>query len=98
MRANIDATGGIVFSQAVLLALIDRGLSREDAYKIVQGAAAAAWDHGADFRTELLADPQAGELLDAAVLEALFDPLPHVANIGGVFDRLQKLPGEGGAE
>jgi adenylosuccinate lyase len=91
MRANIDATGGVVFSQAVLLALIDRGLSREDAYRIVQDAAAAAWDRGADFRAELLADPEAGELIRPDELDAVLDPLPHIANLGGVFDRLSKL-------
>jgi adenylosuccinate lyase len=91
MRANIDATGGVVFSQAVLLALIDRGLSREDAYRIVQDAAAAAWDRGADFRAALLADPQAGALVGPDELHALLDPLPHIANLGGVFDRLEKL-------
>jgi adenylosuccinate lyase len=94
MRTNIDATGGVVFSQAVLLALIDRGLTREDAYRIVQGAAAASWDLGADFREVLLADPQASELLDAQELDALLDPLPHIAHLSGVFDRLEKLPGE----
>jgi adenylosuccinate lyase len=94
MRANIEATGGVVFSQAVLLALINRGLSREDAYRIVQDAAAAAWDRGADFRAELLADPQAVDLIRPDELDAVLDPLPHVANLGGVFDRLSKLPGE----
>jgi adenylosuccinate lyase len=91
MRANIDSTGGVVFSQAVLLALIARGLSREAAYRIVQGAAAAAWDQGADFREELLADPQVSTLIDAGELDALLDPLPQIANLGGVFDRLEKL-------
>jgi adenylosuccinate lyase len=90
MRANIDATGGAVFSQAVLLALIDRGLSREDAYRIVQGAAAAAWDRGADFRSGLLAEPEVAARLGAEELDALLDPLPHIANLGGVFDRLEK--------
>ena len=91
MRANMEDTGGVVFSQAVLLALIDRGLSREDAYRIVQGAAAAAWDRGADFRSELLGDPQLRERLGPEELDALLDPLPHIANLGGVFDRLEKL-------
>src|ERR671934_1925091 len=81
MRANIDATGGVVFSQAVLLALIDRGLSREDAYRIVQGAAAAAWDRGADFRVEVLADPQAGALIGPDELDALLDPSWYLRNV-----------------
>jgi adenylosuccinate lyase len=91
MRANVEATGGVVFSQAVLLALIDRGLSREDAYRIVQDAAAAAWDRGADFRSELLGDLQVRDRLAPDELDGLLDPLPHIANLGGVFDRLQKM-------
>src|SRR5688500_3983302 len=50
MRDNLLAHGGIAFSQTVLLALVDSGLSRDDAYRIVQRAAAAAWDEGASFR------------------------------------------------
>jgi adenylosuccinate lyase len=91
MRVNVDATRGTVFSQSVLLALIDRGLSRQDAYRIVQEAAAAAWDRGADFRSELLGDPQVRERLSPEDLDALLDPLPHIANLDGVFDRLSKL-------
>src|SRR5207248_1374215 len=67
------------------------GLAREDAYRIVQGAAGAAWDRGADFRSELLGDPQVRERLAPDDLDALLDPLPHIANLGGVFDRLHKL-------
>ena len=91
MRANLEATGGLAFSQGVLLALVDRGVSREEAYGIVQRAAAASWDRGGDFRAELLREPKVRELLSEADLERLFDPAPFVANLGGVFDRLEKM-------
>src|SRR5437016_1237583 len=50
MRANLDSTGGVFFSQKVLLALVDRGMSRDEAYAVVQRAAAESWDRGAHFR------------------------------------------------
>jgi adenylosuccinate lyase len=91
MRENLESTGGVVFSQGVLLALIDRGLSREESYEIVQSAAAAAWDRGEDFRAELVREARVRELLSGHELEGLFDPAPFVANLDGVFDRLEKL-------
>jgi adenylosuccinate lyase len=94
MRENALALGGIAFSQSVLLALVDAGLAREDAYRIVQRAAAEAWDEGASFRDAIAADPEVTALLDAAALDALFDPARFLANLGGVFDRLEKLPVE----
>jgi adenylosuccinate lyase len=94
MRGNALALGGIAFSQSVLLALVDAGLARDDAYRIVQRAAAQAWDEGASFRDAIAADPQVTALLDAAALDTLFDPSRFLANLGGVFDRLEKLPVE----
>ena len=90
MRAQVDSLGGIAFSQTVLLGLVDAGLSRDEAYRIVQRAAAAAWDHDASFRTAIEAEPQAANL----DLDALFDPTRFLANLGPLFDRLEKLPVE----
>ena len=95
MRENLDANGGIAFSQPVLLALVDAGLSRDDAYRIVQRAAAAAWDEGASFRESVSSDPEVRERLDAAEVAALFDPARFLRNLGPVFERLEKLPVEG---
>ncbi len=92
MRENLDAGGGLAYSQAVLLALVDKGLSRDDAYRIVQSAAAAAWDRGGDFRTELGSNPEVARLLPPDELGALFDPKRFLRNLDGVFDRLAKLP------
>ena len=92
MRAHVEANGGIAFSQTVLLALVDAGMERDEAYRVVQSAAAAAWDDGASFRATIEGDPRVTGLVDLASLDALFDPARFLRNLGGVFDRLEKLP------
>jgi adenylosuccinate lyase len=87
MRENLNLGGGLVYSQAVLLALVDRGISREEAYDIVQRAAAAAWDEGADFRERLLADERLP--LSEGELAPLFEP--RLDHLDAVFARLDKL-------
>ncbi|MGH2724293.1 MAG: adenylosuccinate lyase [Actinomycetota bacterium] len=89
MRANIHTAGGLVFSQPVLLALIDAGMGREQAYRIVQRAAAAAWDEGADFRASLAANPTVRERLSEERLAAAFEP--RLEHLDAVFARLEKL-------
>jgi len=96
MREQVESLGGIAFSQSVLLALVDAGLARDGAYRIVQRAAAQAWDEGASFRDAVGSDPEVTARLDAATLKDLFDPSRFLRNLGGVFDRLQALPVEGG--
>jgi adenylosuccinate lyase len=90
MREHVDSLGGIAFSQSVLLALVDAGRPRDDAYRIVQHAAAAAWDDGRSFREAIEADPAAAGI----DLDAVFDPSRFLANLGPLFDRLEKLPVE----
>ena len=90
MRAQVDSLGGIAFSQTVLLGLVDAGISRDEAYRIVQQAAATAWDDDASFRAAIEAEPRAADL----DMDALFDPTRFVANLGPLFDRLEKLPVE----
>jgi adenylosuccinate lyase len=85
MRENLGAGGGVVYSQQVLLALIDRGMSREDAYRVVQEAAAATWDRGAGFGEEIRSR---ADLPDEA-LDDLFRP--RLEHLDGVFARLEKL-------
>ena len=95
MEAHVWSRGGIAFSQSVLLALVDAGMPRDDAYRIVQRAAAAAWDEDASFREAIEADPEVREHLDDATLAELFDPRRFLRNLGGVFEKLEKLPVEG---
>jgi adenylosuccinate lyase len=93
MRENLDVGGGLVFSQNVLLALVDAGMSRDEAYTAVQVAAAKTWDLGASFRSEIEADEQVRSLLGDRTAE-LFDPARELRNLDGVFDRLRKIPVE----
>ena len=72
MRANLEAGGGLVFSQQVLLALVAAGLAREEAYGIVQGHARSALDEGHDFRAALAADPRVAAALPGERLTACF--------------------------
>ena len=94
MLENLGAHGGIASSQSVLLALVEAGLARDDAYRIVQRAAAAAWDEDASFRERIAADPEVRAVLDEAAVAALFDPARFLRNLGPMFERLEKLPVE----
>jgi adenylosuccinate lyase len=88
MRRNLDALGGLHYSQRVLLALTQAGMSREDAYKAVQRNAMAAWENRRDFRGELEKDPEIGKLLDRQQLDALFDPDFYLRNVDTIFARV----------
>jgi len=90
MRENLQVGGGLAFSQNVLLALMGAGLAREEAYTIVQTAAAAAWDEGASFRDLLAADARVRERIGGR-LDELFDPVAALRNLDVVFDRLEKV-------
>ena len=94
MRANLEAGGGLVHSQAVLLALVDAGMGRDEAYDLVRSAAAEAWDGGGSFRDAVASHAGVSDLLDGEALDAIFDPERYLANLGGVFERLEKLPVE----
>jgi adenylosuccinate lyase len=89
MAENLEATHGLVYSQRVLLALIDEGLSRDEAYAMVQRAAADVWEHDGSFAEAVSASAQ--DRLDPARLDHLFDPAWFVRNLDGVFTRLEKL-------
>ena len=87
MQANLDASHGLVFSQPVLLALVQSGTTRDEAYRIVQRNAMQAWDEGVDFRTLLEADAD----VDNAVLDDAFDLHRSLKNLGRIFDRLDGI-------
>jgi len=92
MRANLESTGGLVYTSAVLLDLVEAGLSREDAYALVQAAAMQTWDTGRPFRETLRAAADAaGQKLDETRLEEVMRPERYVARLGPVFDRLSSL-------
>jgi len=88
MRENLDRSYGLVFSQRVLLALIETGLSRQDAYAIVQRNAMAAWRERTPFLDLLLGDAEVTGRLKESELRALFDYGFYLQNIGATFERL----------
>ena len=90
MRENLQVGGGLAFSQNVLLALVDAGLPRDEAYAIVQDAAATAWDDDASFRELVTSDPRVRERLGER-LDELFNPAAALRNLDVVFDRLEKV-------
>ena len=90
MQKNMDAYGGIIFSQRVLLALVGKGLTREVAYKIVQRNALSARDTDGSFRENITADPEALAHLSKAEMIALFDYQYTIRNIDIIFDRVLK--------
>ncbi len=88
MKRNMAKTFGLFYSQRVLLALIDRGLSREEAYDLVQQLAMQAWEEEKDFLSLLKGDRRIERWLGGEELERLFDPAVHLANIDTIFKRL----------
>ena len=93
MRRNLWSSHGLVFSQPVLLALVNAGYSRDDAYRIVQRNAMSAWDTGTDFRTLLERDPEM--TLDKETLDEAFDlerSLRHLDRVAAALDELRITP------
>ena len=87
MKQNIGATHGAVFSQEVLLALVEAGLTREEAYKIVQNHALKALQNGKDFRTEIVNDPVVKKNLKDETLQSIFDWERKLKNIHQIIER-----------
>ena len=85
MRANLEATGGIFFSQRLLLALVESGLGRDEAYRAVQRHALRAWDEGLDFRGLVRSDPQIASRVE---LGAVFDLGAYTKHVDAVFARV----------
>lgn len=88
MRQNMDITRGLLFSQRVLLALIDKGMNRQDAYKIVQRNAMKTWMENKKFLTLLKADADVAKALPVKELEALFDYSYYVRYVDDIYARL----------
>ncbi len=92
MRANLDSTGGLIYSSAVLLELVSSGLAREDAYALVQAAAMDTWNSGTPFRDTLRKHAATrGQQLDEAALEPVFQPDQYTTRLAPVFERLARL-------
>lgn len=85
MRENLELTRGLIHSQPVLLRLTERGLSREDAYRLVQRHAMRVWETGEDFRSLLAADPEVRRHLTEQDLDELFDLQRHFRDVDRTF-------------
>jgi len=88
MKANIDATRGLIFSQSVLLALTKKGLTREEAYQVVQRNSLKAWKDGLDFRELVAADPDVARVLRPKDIERCFSLAPYLDKIDYIFERV----------
>ncbi|MEZ4269034.1 MAG: adenylosuccinate lyase [Myxococcota bacterium] len=88
MRENLDRTHGLVFSQRVLLALVEKGLPRQEAYVLVQRNAMPAWEQGKDFLTLLLADAGVREHVDEATIRSCFALDVHMKHVDSIFHRV----------
>ena len=88
MIKNLNLTRGLIFSQTVLLKLVEKGLSREDSYKIVQDSAMAVWaDQSKNLKDELAASPTASKYLSLAELDEIFNPDKMLKNLDYIFSR-----------
>jgi adenylosuccinate lyase len=85
MRANLEATHGALYSQRALLALVEAGRPRDEAYRVTQEAAQRAWDEGLEFRGLL------GEAAPELDLDSVFDPSAFVRHASGIVARLERL-------
>ena len=88
MAHNLNATGGLHNSQRLLLALTQAGMSREDAYRVVQRCAMAAWRENLSFLDQIKADCDITDYLDTATLESLFDLGYHTKHVDTIFNRV----------
>jgi len=88
MKKNLDRTKGLIFSQRVLLALMDKGLERMKAYDFVQRCAMKSWNEGSDFKQNLLKDKEVSQYLSARELDKLFDLAFYLRNVDTIYKRL----------
>lgn len=88
MRENLDATNGLIYSQPVLLALVDAGMDRHAAYKVVQETARQSVANGGSFRDAILADPEVAGLIPAGRMREIFEPENQLGEVGSILARL----------
>jgi adenylosuccinate lyase len=88
MKANLEKMGGLIFSESILLHLTQKGLSREEAYGVVQRNAMRVWEKGEDFKTALSQDETIKRLVPLKELDAFFDPRTHLKHIDDTFRRV----------
>ena len=90
MMRNLEKTEGLIFSQSVLLALVEKGISREEAYSLVQKNAMQSWTKGKDFLTLLKKDKKVSSLLTKKEIEKIFNLKAQFKNVDIIFKRIFK--------
>ncbi|HKY07574.1 MAG TPA: lyase family protein, partial [Candidatus Binatia bacterium] len=90
MKRNLEKTGGTVFSEKVLLALVDKGVARDSAYRMVQKHALKIGRNGGDLKRELVSDPEIRRHLTAKEIDAVWGVEHHLANVDFIFNRVFK--------
>ena len=88
MKANLESTGGLVFSGQLLLELVEQGVSREDAYRLVQGHAMRAWNQGLNFREQVLRDRNITGRVPEKAIQRAFDLKRQLRHIDAIFARV----------
>ncbi|MDN6029811.1 MAG: adenylosuccinate lyase [Lactococcus plantarum] len=88
MVRNMNSTFGLIYSQRVMLTLIEKGMTREEAYDLVQPKTAYSWDNQVDFKPQLLSDDKVMSVLSEAEIDDLFDPTYYASRVDEVFDRI----------
>ncbi|GAG60406.1 unnamed protein product, partial [marine sediment metagenome] len=88
MKENLEKTKGLIFSQKIMLELTKKGLSREEAYRIVQGISMRVWQGQAEFKELLLEDPEINQYLTKSEIEECFDYQTYLKNIDLIFIRV----------
>lgn len=88
MIRNMNSTFGLIYSQRVMLTLIEKGMTREEAYDLVQPKTAYSWDNQVDFKPQLLLDEKVMSVLTEAEIDDLFDPTYYASRVDEVFDRI----------
>jgi adenylosuccinate lyase len=88
MKANMGRTYGLIYSQRVLLTLIDKGMAREEAYDLVQPKAMQAWEEAVQFRTLVEADEEITSRLSEKEIDDCFDYHHHLTHVDMIFNRL----------
>ncbi|MEJ5256920.1 MAG: adenylosuccinate lyase [Fervidobacterium sp.] len=90
VRRNLELTNGLVYSQRILLALVESGMSREEAYKVVQKYALECWESGESFKEKIQSDERISEYISKEKLDSLFEPDYYLRNVEEIFKRFEK--------
>ena len=88
MARNIDSSRGLIFSESILIKLVDKGFTRERAYFLTQRNAMKAWENGLNFKDALLADPELSEILTKDEIESAFDMDHALRWVDATFNRV----------